>query len=124
MNRVYLIDSHILIWSALGDPRLSPKHAKILTSASVLFVSVASIWEIEIKLKAGRLNLPSNFADVLADGHFDVLAISASHALNAARLPLHHRDPFDRMLVAQAQSEGLTILSADARIKAYQADVV
>ena len=124
MTALYLVDSHVLIWAALDSPRLSSKYSAILNGANTCFVSVASIWEMEIKLQLEKLDVPKSFPEQLCRGPYDLLQISEAHALAAARLPRHHGDPFDRMLIAQAQAEGLAILTADRRFTAYDVEVV
>lgn len=89
-----------------------------------LFFSAASIWELAIKQAQKKLILPETLLSVLAEEDFAELSISSVHALRASALPLHHRDPFDRMLVAQAQSERLTLVTNDARIAAYDVPVL
>jgi PIN domain nuclease of toxin-antitoxin system len=86
--------------------------------------SAASIWEIEIKRAQGRLEAPPNFVELVEQTGIEPLAVSFAHAVEAGRLPLHHRDPFDRMLVAQARLEGLTLASSDATIRRYEVRVV
>ena len=120
----YLLDTHVLIWDTLGDPRLWDEHRLIMNSDERLFVSVASLWEIEVKIKVGKLALNEEFSEGVLQDPFEILSIDPAHALAAGRLPLHHRDSFDRMLVAQAQIEGLSILSADPALRAYDVDVV
>ncbi|MEL7465185.1 MAG: type II toxin-antitoxin system VapC family toxin [Pseudomonadota bacterium] len=115
----FLIDTHVLIWDTVGDPRLDPSHRKVLNSDAALFVSAVTLWEVEIKRMGGKLRLSPDFCEGVLEDPFEIVDISADHAIAAGRLPLIHRDPFDRMLVAQAQSEGLTILTADEAIKAY-----
>lgn len=87
-------------------------------------VSVASVWELEIKRALGKVDAPDDLPEALAAGAYVPLAISMEHAVAAARLPPHHRDPFDRMLVAQAIADGLTIVSGDRRIARYEAPVL
>lgn len=92
--------------------------------ADVVFVSVASAWEAAIKVSLGRLELPDTIeAGVLASG-FEKLSILFSHAERVGSLPLHHRDPFDRMLVAQAQSEGLTLVTHDRLLEPYEVEIL
>jgi PIN domain nuclease of toxin-antitoxin system len=101
-----------LIWVAEGE--LSrPGRESIEEHAEVVVVSAATIWEIEIKRALGRLTSPPGLIEMIEEAGFDQLPISFDHSLQAGRLPLHHRDPFDRMLVAQAQIEGLTLATAD-----------
>ncbi len=89
-----------------------------------LFFSAASIWEIAIKRASGKLDVPNDLLDTMEERGFIELPVRSSHALIAGALPPHHRDPFDRMLVAQAQSEGFTLISGDERIAAYDVPVL
>jgi len=120
-----LADAHILLWWRVDDPRLTSPAREAMANPDVeLFFSAASIWEMAIKQAAGKLELPDDFLSTLGDRGFTELAISARHGEIAAALPLHHRDPFDRMIVAQAQSEALTVITNDARIAAYDVRVL
>lgn len=118
-----LVDTHIVLWWLAGDDRLS-NHAREVIAApqNTLFVSAASVWELRIKEAIGKLVLPTDFSDVLADEPFDPLPVSIVHAHAVAALPLHHRDPFDRILIAQAQVEGFKILTHDAAFKRYEVE--
>ena len=87
--------------------------------ANVVFVSAVSLWEIRLKESLGKLRLPRDFEAKLARESFESLPLTASQTREVARLPRHHRDPFDRMLVAQARAENLTLLTADAAVAAY-----
>lgn len=119
----YLLDSHVLIWSLYQKAKLSAAHADILSGDGLTWISAATVWEIEIKKRAGRLPLPDEIWDqVIQVGH-DFLAIEPDHARAAGALPPYHSDPFDRMLVAQAQLEGLTILSVDKALAAYEVNL-
>jgi PIN domain nuclease of toxin-antitoxin system len=89
-----------------------------------LFFSAASIWELAIKQAQNKLSLPETLLSALAEEDFAELPISSAHALRASSLPLHHRDPFDRMLIAQAQSEKMTLVTSDVRIAAYDVSVL
>ena len=119
-----LLDTHALLW-ALGDPsRLSARARRACADPrTVLYVSVASAWEVAIKLGRGSLKLDVTLAELfsrhLAQARIDVLEIKLSHALEVAALPLIHRDPFDRSLVASSRLEGLPLISADAAFDAY-----
>jgi len=88
-----------------------------------IFVSAASIWEAEIKRKLGRLRCPPDLLEQVHDAAFRGLRITPEHGVAAARLPLHHQDPFDRMLVAQAQLEGLVLVTADRRLQEYEVSI-
>jgi len=119
-----LLDTHALIWLVVGDPRLSPDAlAAIQRDDARNWLSVATLWEIAIKQSLGKLVLGDDAIARLvvradADG-IQLLPIAAAHCQRIVQLPSHHRDPFDRMLVAQAQEEGLSIVSADPALDAY-----
>lgn len=115
----YLLDSHILLWSLYEEAKLSTAQRAILESDARTFISAATIWEIEIKKKAGRLPLPDAIWEQAADVGHDFLSIEPAHARFAGALPAVHGDPFDRMLIAQATLNGLTILTVDEMIRAY-----
>jgi PIN domain nuclease of toxin-antitoxin system len=120
-----LLDTHALLWSVGDDDRLSPATHEMLSAGVVpAYVSAASIWEIAIKQASGKLNAPENLMDKVAAARFIELGITFAHANVAGALPPHHRDPFDRMIVAQAQSEGLTVVTRDERIAAYDVPVL
>ncbi len=114
-----LLDTHLLLW-ALGSPsRLSPEVREQLDAAEV-FVSAASIWEISIKSSLGKLEAdPARVLSALAPAGFALLPVHGEHAAMVARLPPIHRDPFDRLLVAQAISEPMRLFTRDAPLRAY-----
>jgi PIN domain nuclease of toxin-antitoxin system len=115
-----LLDTHVLLWW-LDDPgQLSEAAvAAIRDGANVVCVSAATAWEIVIKKALGKLDAPDNLDEVLHECRFTPLPISVAHALAVRSLPLHHRDPFDRMLVAQAHSEGMTVVTRDPKVLQY-----
>jgi PIN domain nuclease of toxin-antitoxin system len=120
-----LLDTHALLWGVGDDQRLSPTVHELLESGAVAtYVSAASIWEISIKQAAGKLEAPENLLEAIARANFIELGISFAHARMAGRLPPHHRDPFNRMIVAQARSEDFTVVTRDARIAAYDVPVL
>ncbi|MGI9119067.1 MAG: type II toxin-antitoxin system VapC family toxin [Acidimicrobiales bacterium] len=122
---ILLLDTHILLWWLGDDPTLPPRAAEAITdSETSVAVSAATAWEIAIKRAAGRLEAPEDLLDALEANHFAALAITASHAIAAGGLPLHHGDPFDRMLIAQARTEGLTLVSVDDRMAGYDVDLL
>jgi PIN domain nuclease of toxin-antitoxin system len=115
-----LLDTHILLWWLAADPALpEPAGTVIADPETDVVVSAATAWEIAIKQAAGRLDAPDDLLEVLLVSGFGTLGISAAHALAAGRLPQHHADPFDRMLIAQAQTEGLTLVTVDRRFPEY-----
>lgn len=125
----YLLDTHAFLWWILDDPRLSRRAAAIIADAGneILF-SAASAWEIVIKAQFGRIAFEDNIVEfiprqVSANG-FRNLPVHSEHALHVSKLPLLHRDPFDRMLVAQAQIEKVPLLTADQAVAQYQIEVV
>jgi PIN domain nuclease of toxin-antitoxin system len=124
----YLLDTHVLIWWITSDHRLSSKaEAMIKSHRNTLFWSVASTWEISIKHSLGRLVFEEPPEDLLPSelnrNHIEILPIMNEHAFRAGQQPEHHRDPFDRMLVAQAQVESLGIISNDRQLRRYDVDV-
>ncbi len=118
-----LIDTHLLIWAAEGPERLSAEAFSLMADPDNLLVfSAASIWEIAIKQTLKRRDFSADASLIrggLIESGYEELAISAAHAIAVAGLPSIHTDPFDRMLVAQAQSEGLLLLTADQRLASY-----
>lgn len=120
-----LLDTHVVLWALSDVESLSDAARDALADASVpAYVSAASIWEISIKRATGKLKAPDDLLQQIASTNFTELQVSQEHASLAGALPLHHRDPFDRMLVAQAQCEGLTVVTRDERIRAYGVPVL
>jgi PIN domain nuclease of toxin-antitoxin system len=120
-----LLDSHVLLWWFDGTPSLLPTtHRAIEHAADEVLVSAASIWEIEVKRLKGKLVAPSDIVDRVENLGFRLLDVTADHALDAARLPPHHRDPFDRFLVAQAQAEAAILVSDDEAVTAYDVPIM
>jgi PIN domain nuclease of toxin-antitoxin system len=122
----YLLDTHVLLWWIDDQPKLQAgTRATIFDPSCDVAVSVASIWEVAIKRAVGKLRFETSILiDTLSRGGIRVIRITAAHALAAGDLPRHHDDPFDRMLVAQALAEGLTLISRDARLRAYEVAIV
>ncbi len=119
-----LLDSHCLLWW-LGDMAMSDvARAAIADPTNTVFVSSASIWELEIKAALGKLVVDADLlAEVPASG-MSWLPITARHSRAAARLPAHHRDPFDRMLIAQAQVENCSVVSRDSAFRSYEVPLI
>jgi PIN domain nuclease of toxin-antitoxin system len=120
-----LLDTHVLLWWLDDSPRLPlPMRALIADPARTVFLSAASAWEIRIKQKLGKLEVSAHFDAAVDGSEFQWLPISRAHANATADLPMHHRDPFDRMLIAQAQCESLTLLTVDERLTAYGKNIL
>jgi PIN domain nuclease of toxin-antitoxin system len=124
-----LVDSNVLYWY-LGDrAKLTPRVLKLLDDGSNdLYVSSVSLWELSIKVAKGKLTVPGNsirsFYEQVDRIGITILTVTKGHILRTESLPHHHRDPFDRMIVAQALEENLTILTADSDIPKYAAPVI
>ncbi len=124
-----LLDTHVWLWMNGEPERLSSTARDLLSDAdNVLFLSAASVWEIAIKVASRKLVLPEPperyITDRLFKNQVTSLPIHHGHALHAAALPEHHRDPFDRMLVAQAQLEGLQLMTVDKKVARYDVDIL
>ena len=125
----FLLDTHVFLWWNEDNPRLSKKAKRIMADPrNTLVLSVASAWEIAIKVQLGKLRLPEDAASYVparaARDSIEILPILLPHALALESLPMHHRDPFDRILVVQSQLEKLPILTADPAITAYPVSVI
>ena len=124
-----LLDTHVFLWLVHDPARLAPSAARAVNVPAVpLYLSMASVWELAIKKGRGKLELPLALADFvrtrLVRTDTQLLDVSLPHALAVAELPRHHGDPFDRMLVAPARAEGLTLVSADPGMSAYDVPVL
>jgi len=115
-----LLDTHTLLWVIDAPERLSPAARDAISdNDNEAFVSVASIWELAIKAALGKAILPAELEKSLEQRGYQKLGISFAHAMRAGRLPMHHRDPFDRMLIAQALCEELTLVTGDEQFAVY-----
>jgi len=115
-----LLDSNAFIWAYTRPKELSAAARRTLGDpANHRFLSIASLWEIAIKQSTGKLPLSADFTHAIADLALVVLPVSLTHVTRVQRLPFHHRDPFDRMIIAQAMEEGLTIVTRDRHFAAY-----
>lgn len=123
LDRV-LVDTHVLLWWLADSDRLGPSARELIVTTQRVVVSVVSAVEIAIKTSVGKLQAPADLPDQLAAQGFDVLPLTLGHAMAISTLPVHHRDPFDRMLVAQAMVENLPVLTADARLNEYAVQIV
>jgi len=125
----YLLDTHAFLWTAMDDPRLSQTARDIIRDRqNVLYLSAASVWEIAIKWSLGKLRLelvPEVFIrEEMTRNSLLPLSVEIGHALRTLALPLHHHDPFDRILIAQALQEGFRLLSRDSILARYDVEVV
>jgi PIN domain nuclease of toxin-antitoxin system len=118
-----LLDASVVVWVLAGVP-IAPGARQAIETAERVFVSAVSIWELALKTAAGRLDAPVDLPDRLLELGVQPLAVEWEHARVAGGLPLHHRDPFDRMLVAQAMVERLTIVTRDRDIARYPVPVI
>ena len=122
---ILLLDAHALLWWLADDATLEAgARAAIASPANDVLVSAATVWEIEIKRALGKLEAPDGLVDAIDASSFQALPISLEDAERSGRLPPHHRDPFDRMLVAQAIVEQAILLSADSVFAAYPVQVL
>lgn len=129
MGMSYLIDTHILLWWLFDDSQLKDKHRVIIQSPeNQILVSSATAWEIATKYRIGKLPeaapIVADYHQILEQAKFVELPISAKHAIHAGNLPIEHRDPFDRMLMAQAELENLPIITYDSAFKTGRIQVI
>lgn len=125
----YLLDTHTFLWWILHDQQLSDQIKELISNPdNQIFLSAASGWEIAIKSGIGRLTIPRPvggfISEHMSENSINNLSITMSHALQVSELPNHHRDPFDRILISQAQIENLPILSVDPLIRKYDVEVI
>lgn len=124
MKRI-LLDTHAILWWLSGNQLLGRNSIETISNQdNDIFVSAASIWEIAINKKKGLLEAPDDFDSIIVEEGFKQLPISLYHAERAGELELHHKDPFDRMLIVQAQAEGLSLMTSDKAISMYSVKVI
>ena len=120
-----LLDTHALLWWLADTQQLRPSAREAIRDPSrVVYFSAVNIWEIVVKTALGKLTVPDNFARVLDEQPFERLPMSVDHAFKVAELPTHHRDPFDRLLIAQCLVEGLALVTHDGDIAKYEIPLV
>lgn len=114
-----LLDTHVVLWQLSGERQLSAPARDAIAAADDLLFSVVSFAEVGIKAAVGKLDVPDDLQVRIADSGVRTLGLSPAHGLAVAHLPVHHRDPFDRLIIAQATVELLTVVTADTRFRAY-----
>ncbi|SDU70491.1 type II toxin-antitoxin system VapC family toxin [Jiangella alkaliphila] len=118
-----LLDTHVVLWWLMDDAELSDELKETIDEELEVFVSSATVWELAIKQGLGKLSAQVDLAEEVLRSDLQQLPITFEHAIDAGRLPLHHRDPFDRMLVAQARVEQLTLVTRDSAMNDYDVRV-
>ena len=119
-----LLDTHVVLWQLSGVRTLSPEATSAIRAADELRFSVVSFAEVGIKAAVGKLTVPDRFHERVREAGAQTLGLAPEHGLRVADLPLHHRDPFDRLLISQALCEGLTILTSDPRFDDYEVSLI
>ena len=120
-----LLDTQVLYWAFYEQRRLSAKALEVIHGASQIFVSSASVWEMAIKVRLGKMKADlAKLVSLMDQAGFEEMPVWSRHALLVGTLPMHHADPFDRLLIAQAISEGLHLLTADEQLRRYSELVV
>lgn len=120
-----LLDTHVFLWVVSGNRKLKPATRRLIEAADRVFVSAVSIWEVAIKQRLGKIDVePALLAAAIEASGFEELPVRAVHAVGVAGLALHHSDPFDRLLVAQAASEPLKLLTVDPVLALYSKELV
>jgi PIN domain nuclease of toxin-antitoxin system len=119
-----LLDTHIFLWWRTDSPRLGRRIRRTIATADLVWVSAVSGWEVAIKQALGKLRLADSFASMVAASEFDELVLTLRHTERLVALAPHHRDPFDRMLIAQAQVERATLVTHDRQFKPYDVPTI
>ncbi len=119
-----LLDTQVFLWWRADPRRLDRQVERAITRAPVVYVSAASAWEAAIKTQLGKLRFPGSFGAAVLESEFAQLEVTFPHAEAVRDLPSHHNDPFDRILVAQATVEGLTLVTADRKLEPYRVPVL
>jgi PIN domain nuclease of toxin-antitoxin system len=125
---VLLLDTHCFLWFIWNDPQLSDRAKNAIKTGSPCYVSIVSLWEISIKLALNKVSLPAPYASYIPEqvrlNQFTVMPMKFKHTVRQMSLPMYHRDPFDRLLLAQAIEEGLTVVSGDEQFLQYDVAVL
>jgi PIN domain nuclease of toxin-antitoxin system len=121
----FLLDTHCLLWTVFEPDKLSTEAQEIIVDHNnIICVSLISLWEISIKQNIGRLDIPKEFFEVVNEGGFEILPLTMDQIKKYRTLPLHHRDPFDRMLIIQARQQKLIFITRDSEISKYDIEIV
>ncbi|HET9126292.1 MAG TPA: type II toxin-antitoxin system VapC family toxin [Solirubrobacteraceae bacterium] len=119
-----LLDTHVVLWQLGGSRSIGSVAQQEIRDADEILFSVVSFAEIGVKAAIGKLSVPADLREHIVQAGVQILGLAPDHGLAVARLPVHHRDPFDRLLIAQARAERLTVMTSDARIPAYDVRTV
>jgi PIN domain nuclease of toxin-antitoxin system len=119
-----LLDTQVVLWQLRGGRRVTAAAREAIEQAAELSFSVVSFAEIGVKVAVGKLSVPADLRNHVVGSGMRILGLSPEHGLGVADLPLHHRDPFDRLLIAQARHEGLAVVTADGRFADYDVPVI
>ncbi|HEV7672410.1 MAG TPA: type II toxin-antitoxin system VapC family toxin [Thermoanaerobaculia bacterium] len=119
-----LLDTHVFLWWQSESVRIKPETRQSILEAELVFVSAASVWEAAIKSSIGKLRLPAPVHEGFGNSGFEMLPVTFSHAAGVADLPFHHRDPFDRLLIAQARAESLVLVTRDREFEDYPVEIL
>jgi PIN domain nuclease of toxin-antitoxin system len=123
-----LLDTHTFLWAITEDSRLSPRARQVFTANSSLWLSVVSVWEILIKVRTGKLTLPEPtgpyLVKELTKNQIEILPLNLDHVLRIEKMQLHHRDPFDRVLIAQSLEESLPIVTSNPQFEKYPVELI
>lgn len=119
-----LLDTQVVLWELLGTRTVQSRARQAIEEATELAFSVVSFAEIGVKAAVGKVVVPDNFHEHIVGSGLRILGLAPEHGLGVARLPMHHRDPFDRLLISQAREEGLTVITADLRFSDYDISVI
>jgi len=120
----YLLDTHVMLWWFRDMPLSSAATAVLSELENQIYVSPVTAWELSIKAAKGHVDLSGSYLDAVSESGFQILNITWSHAVAAAELPAHHKDPFDRLLLGQASVEGMTVVSRDAHFVHYDIPLI
>jgi PIN domain nuclease of toxin-antitoxin system len=119
-----LLDTHVVLWWLEDAPTLSDEIKDLIDDEPQVYLNPVTVWEVALKQSIGKLKMPADLPERMRDSGLRALSVTIEHGIVAGRLPMIHRDPFDRMLVAQASCEGLTLVTRDAEIQRYDVTVL